>query len=70
MSKKITLTINGSRFDIDLEDSFADYVEADLDENFNVKGNNDIKGLLQAYIKKNYELYEAKRMLEETINKL
>lgn len=70
MSKKITLTINGSRFDIDLEDGFADYIEADLDENFNVKGNNDVKGLLQAYIKKNHELYEAKIMLEETIKKL
>lgn len=70
MSKKITLTINGSRFDIDLEDSFASYMEKELDENFNMHGNNDIKSLLQIYVKKNYELYEARNMLQNTMKKL
>lgn len=70
MSKKITLTINGSRFDIDLEDSFASYMEKELDENFNMHGNNDIKSLLQVYVKKNYELYEARNMLQNTMKKL
>jgi len=70
LSKKITLTVNGSRFDIDLEDGFAAYIEKELDESFNVHGNNDIKTLLQAYIKKNYELYESKQMLQRTLKKL
>ena len=70
MSKKITLTVNGSRFDIDIEDGFAIYIEQELDDNFNVHGNNDIKTLLQAYIKKNYEVYESKQMLERTLKKV
>jgi hypothetical protein len=70
MSRKITLTINGSRFDIDLEDGFASYMEKELDDNFNIHGNNDIKTLLQVYVKKNYELYEAGKMLQNTMKKL
>jgi len=53
LSKKITLTVNGSRFDIDLEEGFAEYIEQELEESFNVNGNKDIKLLLQAYNKKN-----------------
>jgi len=70
MSKKVTLTINGSRFDIDLEDGFAGYMDNELDKEFNIHGNNDIKTLLQVYIKKNYELYEAKQKLKATLRKL
>ena len=70
MSKKITLTINSSRFDIDLEDSFARYIEKDLEDKFNVHGNNDIKTLLQAYVKKSYELFEAEEMLNNTLKKI
>lgn len=70
MSRKITLTVNGSRFDIDLEDGFASYMERELDENFNIHGNNDIKTLLQVYVKKNYEFYEAGKMLQNTMKKL
>ncbi|PHR57547.1 MAG: hypothetical protein COA44_05795 [Arcobacter sp.] len=70
MSKKITLTINSSRFDIDLEDSFARYIEKDLEDKFNINGNNDIKTLLQAYVKKSYELFEAEQMLNNTLKKI
>ena len=70
LSKKITLTINGSRFDIDLDDGFANYMEGELEASFNVHGNNDIKTLLQAYIKKNHELFESKQMLERSLKKL
>ena len=70
MSKKITLTINSSRFDIDLEDSFARYIEKDLETQFNINGNNDIKTLLQAYVKKSYELFEAEQMLSNTLKKI
>jgi len=70
MSRKITLSINSSRFDIDLEDEFYAYMERELEDNFNVLGNNDIKVLLQAYIKKNYEIFEAKEDLEKLSQKL
>jgi hypothetical protein len=70
MSKKITLTVNSSRFDIDLEESFAKYIEKDIEEKFNIHGNNDIKTLLQAYVKKSYELFEAEQMLTNTLKKI
>jgi hypothetical protein len=70
MSKKITLSVNGSRFDIDLEEGFAAYVETELQKSFNIHGNNDIKTLLQAYIKKNHELYEAEKTLKNMMKKL
>lgn len=70
MSRKITLTVNGSRFDIDLEDGFASYMEKELDDNFNIHGNNDIKTLLQVYVKKNHEVYEAGKMLQNMMKKL
>ena len=70
MSKKITLTVNSSHFDIDLEDSFARYIEKDLEDKFNIHGNNDIKTLLQAYVKKSYELFEAEQMLTNTLKKI
>jgi len=70
MSKKVTLTVNGSRFDIDLEDGFAGYMDNELDKEFNIHGNNDIKTLLHVYIKKNYELYETKQKLKETLKKI
>lgn len=70
MGKKITLSVNGSRFDIELEEGFAAYIEEELEKSFNVHGNNDIKTLLQAYVKKNHELYEAEKMLQKTLKKL
>ncbi|HIC43136.1 MAG TPA: hypothetical protein EYO73_02230 [Sulfurimonas sp.] len=70
MSKKITLTINSSRFDIDLEDIFARYIEKDLEDKFNLNGNNNIKTLLQAYVKKSYELFEAEQMLNNILKKI
>ena len=45
-------------------------MEADLEKRFNVHGNNDIKTLLQAYIQKNYELYEAEQKLQRTLKKV
>ncbi len=57
MTKKITLTVNGSRFDIDLEEEFADYLLTQMKKEFNVDGNNELKKLLQAYVRKNHELF-------------
>ena len=72
MTKKITLTINGSRFDIDIEVAFAAYLEKQMAKDLNVEGNNNFKTLLQAYIRKNYELYvqevEMQKLLESLNN--
>ena len=70
MSSKITLTVNGSRFDIDAHGDFATFLQKQLEQDFNTEGNNDFKLLLQAYVRKNYELYEQeieiRKLLEMT----
>lgn len=69
MGKKISLTIGGSRFDIDLEEKFATYLEKELAKSLELEKNNEIKTLLQAYVKKNYELYTMNNSVEKVINK-
>ena len=58
MSKKVSLTINGSRFDIELDEAFADYLVKQMQEDFNTDGNNDAKTLLYAYVRRNSELFK------------
>lgn len=61
MNKKITLTVNGNRFDIDVEERFALFLQKQMAKDLNMEGNNTYKALLQAYIRKNYELYEQEK---------
>lgn len=70
MNKKITLTINGSRFDIDVEATFAVFLEQQLEKDMNMEGNNSFKTLLQAYIRKNYELYNQELELSKLLKKI
>jgi hypothetical protein len=69
-TKKITLTINGSRFDIDVETRFAEYLETQLAEDLNMEGNNSFKVLLQAYVRKNYELYELEAQMQKLLEQI
>ena len=74
MSKKIGLYIGGRRFDIDVEDEFAKYLEVQMESDFNIEGNNELKSVMQAYVRKNYELYiqnkDIKSMIRITIMNL
>ena len=70
MSKKIGLHIGGRRFDVDVEDKFAVFLEQQMEKDFNIEGNNDLKLLLQAYVRKNHELYMQKQKVEEIIEKI
>lgn len=70
MNKKITLTINGSRFDIDVDATFAVFLEQQLEKDMNMEGNNSFKALLQAYIRKNYELYNQELELTRLLKKI
>lgn len=70
MSKKLGLNIGGRRFDVDVEDSFASYLEQQLKKDFNIDGNNDLKILLQAYVRKNHDLYIQEQRIEEITKKL
>ncbi len=70
MTKKITLTINGSRFDIDVDVTFANYLEKAMAKDLNIDGNNSFKTLLQAYVRKNYELYEQEKQVNKLLKQL
>ncbi|MGE0738824.1 hypothetical protein [Sulfurimonas sp.] len=70
MSKKLGLNIAGRRFDVDIDDGFAPFLEQQMRKDFNVDGNNDLKVLLQAYVRKNHELYLQEQKIEEITQKL
>ena len=70
MSKKICLHIGGRRFDVDVEDEFAVFIEHQMSKDFNVEGNNDLKLLLKAYVRKNYELFLQEQKIEEITKKI
>ena len=67
MSRKIGLHILGRRFDVDVEDNFADFLEQEMVKDFNIDGNNDAKKMLQAYVKKSYELYQHEQEIEKIL---
>lgn len=67
MSKKVTLTVNRSRFDIELDDAFADFLLSQLRRDFKLDGNNDLKVLLQAYVRTNYALFEQQRKIDHIL---
>jgi len=70
MSMKIGLHIGGRRFDVDVEEKFAHFLEQQMEKDFNMEGNNDLKALLQAYVRKNHELYVQNKQVEEILKKL
>lgn len=70
MSKKIGLHIGGRRFDVDVDDDFAKFLTQQMSKDFNVEGNNDLKALLQAYVRKAHDLYIQEKKIAEILNKL
>jgi len=70
MSKKIGLHIGGRRFDVDVEDDFANFLTYHMSKDFNIEGNNDLKVLLQAYVRKNHELYVQEKKMKELIENI
>jgi len=70
MSKKVSLTVNRSRFDIDLDDAFADYLLNQLAKDFKLDANNDLKLLLQAYVKRNYDLFEQEKKIKTLLEQM
>jgi len=70
MSKKLGLHIGGRRFDVDVEDEFAVFLKEQMRKDFNIDGNNDLKLLLQAYVRKNHDLFTQEKKIEEVLGKL
>ncbi|MDA3908700.1 MAG: hypothetical protein PF437_06400 [Sulfurimonas sp.] len=69
MSKKIGLHIGGRRFDVDVEDDFAPFLEQRMAKDFNIDGNNDLKKMLHAYVRRTHELFLQEKEIEEILKK-
>ncbi|MBU0632974.1 hypothetical protein KKA17_10055 [bacterium] len=69
MSKKISLTIGGKRFDLNIDDKFALFLHQQMALDLNVDGNNEVKKILEAYVRKTYELYTKEQKIEEILKK-
>jgi len=70
MGKKLGLNIGGRRFDVDVEDNFAPFLKQQMKQDFNVEGNNELKILLQAYVRRNHDLFLQEQKIKEINNKL
>ena len=70
MTKKIVLHVGGRRFDVDVETEFSVFLEHQMAKDFNIDGNNDLKLLLQAYVRKTHEIYLQEQKIEEISKKL
>lgn len=70
MTTKLSLTLNAKRYDIDVEESFARFLKDAMEEDFDVLGNNDLKLLLQAYVRKSFALYEQEKQIAALIETL
>jgi len=69
MSKRIGLYIGSRRFDVDVDDEFAKFLEIQMEKDFNIEGNNELKSVMQAYVRKNYELYQQNRETKSILDK-
>ena len=70
MKTKVTLTLNAKRYDIDIEEDFAHFLTAQMKQDFHIEGNNDIKLLLQAYVRKSFALYEQEKQISDLVDRL
>lgn len=70
MKRKLALTINQSRFDIELDQEFADFFETQVHRDLKFEKNNEVKALLQAYIRLNYALFEQEKTIERIMDKV
>ena len=69
MSKKISFMVDGKKFDLNIDDQFAPFLQKQMAFDLNVDGNNDVKKVLEAYIRKTYELYLKEKKIEEILEK-
>lgn len=70
MKTKVSLTINAKRYDIDVEDDFARFLIGQMKQDFAFEGNNDLKLLLQAYVRKSFALYEQEKQTNALVERL
>ncbi len=68
--KKLTISIAAKRYDISVSDEFAKEFAREIEKTFTKKGNNDVKTLLSAYVKKSYEKFLLEKEIASISEKL
>lgn len=68
--KKISLKVAGKTYDINIEDRLAKRLLDAIKKDLNIEGNNSVKSLLEAYLKKNYELFLMQKRLDEILKRI
>lgn len=70
MNVKVSLTLNAKRYDIDVEEDFAHFLTNHMRHDFNIEGNNDLRALLQAYVRSNFALYTQEKEISTLVEKI
>ncbi len=70
MNVKVSLTLNAKRYDIDVEEDFANFLTNHMSHDFNIEGNNDLRALLQAYVRSNFALYTQEKEIATLVEKI
>ena len=70
MKVKVSLTLNAKRYDIDVEEDFAHFLTGRMENDFEIEGNNDLRVLLQAYIRNSFALYSQEKEITALVEKL
>ncbi len=70
MSKTLNITINAKKYDIDVDDDFSAFLESQIREDFDSFGNNELKILLSAYVKKCHILYKREKQIATLIENI
>jgi len=68
--KKISITVAGKTYDINVDNEFAALLEESIKKDLKIDGNNSVKNLLEAYLKKNYECFMMEKRLSELLKKI
>ena len=69
--KKVIFSLEGKRFEVELENSFADYVQQHLVENgIESDRNNEASKLLQLYLKSLKRNFDTEKQIQILLNKV
>jgi len=68
--KKVSFSVNGKRYEVELENNFAEFVIEKLEEsNISTNKDNDVPKLLNIYLKALKQNYDTEREIEELLIK-
>lgn len=69
--KKVTFTLEGKRFEVELENDFANYIQRELVENgIAFDRSNPASHLLKLYLKAMKNNYQTEKQIETLLNNI